>query len=259
MLNCLKRYKIHYFLAIMRVFYYYLRNKFKHPNNSLMQLIGVHVLSFLLTFLFNTTCYICGCKGYVSWIYDKLVFPSLYPLLLERPWTMITYSFVHKNALTLFWDMLMLYTLGQSIRTVAHSKHIFRLYFLGQTIGALAFFLLYQFSPPFKGMATCLTGPSAAIYAIMVAVCVFIPDLKVNFFFILVQLRYILIFLLIIAFMNLSSNQAGYSLAQLSGALAGYLYAKKFKRDIDRNGPGFKTSSTNKGVMYVRVTKKHDI
>ncbi|WP_255431716.1 rhomboid family intramembrane serine protease [Cardinium endosymbiont of Dermatophagoides farinae] len=108
--------------------------------------------------MFNIGCYICGCEDHSSWLYTQLAFPSLYPLLLKRPWAIITYSFIHKGLLDLFWDMFILYLFGQRIRAITRSKHILRLYFLGQIVGALVFCILYQFSPPFRGIAADLTG-----------------------------------------------------------------------------------------------------
>ncbi|TSJ80910.1 rhomboid family intramembrane serine protease [Cardinium endosymbiont of Dermatophagoides farinae] len=142
----------------MHIVYAYLRNQFKQSGNGFIQLILIHILSFLLLFLFNIGCYICGCEDHSSWLYTQLAFPSLYPLLLKRPWAIITYSFIHKGLLDLFWDMFILYLFGQRIRAITRSKHILRLYFLGQIVGALVFCILYQFSPPFRGIAADLTG-----------------------------------------------------------------------------------------------------
>jgi hypothetical protein len=66
-------------------------------------------------------------------------------------------------------------------------------------------------------------------------------------------------FLLVVAFMHLTSNDAGYYLAQLSGAFAGYLYAKKSKNGMDRNGSFFKITQYNNRVKrttkFVNITK----
>lgn len=240
----------------MHIVYAYLRNQFKQSGNGFIQLILIHILSFLFLFLFNTGCYICGYEDHSSWLYRQLTFPSLYPLLLERPWTIITYSFIHKGFVDLFWDMFILYIFGQRIRAITRSKHILRLYFSGQIVGALVFFVLYQFSPPFRGIAADLAGPSAAIYAIMVAVCVLMPSLRLYCFFFSLPLRYVALALLVITLMHLPTQHAGYYLAQLSGALVGYVYARLCKNDVDINRSFFSVHSVKKTKMSVSVNKK---
>lgn len=240
----------------MHMVYAYLRNQFKQSGNGLMQLILIHILSFLLLFLFDTGYYICGYKDHCAWLYTQLAFPSLYPLLLERPWTIVTYSFIHKGFVDLFWDMCILYIFAQRIRAVTRSKHIFRLYCLGQIVGAAVFLILYQFSPPFKGIATDLAGPSAAIYAIMMAVCVLMPSIKLYCFFFSLPLRYVAFALLVMALMHLPTQYAGYYLAQLGGALVGYVYARLCKNDMDINPSFFGAHGMRRTNMSVKVTKQ---
>ncbi|CDG49590.1 rhomboid family intramembrane serine protease [Cardinium endosymbiont of Bemisia tabaci] len=241
----------------MHMVYLYFRNQFKASKNGLRQLILIHIFSFLLLFLFETGCYICGCKDYFLWLYRQLTFPSLYPLLLQRPWTIITYSFIHKGFIDLFWDIFILYIFAQKIPAITRSKHILRLYGLGQIVGAIVFGMLYHFSPPFKGMATDLTGPSAAIYAIMVAVCVSMPNLRLYCFFFSLPLRYIALALLLIALIHLPTQYAGAYLAQLGGALVGYVYGKLCKNDM-QNQSFFSTNAhgIHRTYMSVKVTKQ---
>ena len=242
----------------MHMVYLYLRNQFKASKNGLRQLILIHILSFLLLFLFDTACYICGCKDYFLWFCKQLTFPSLYPLLLQRPWAIITYSFIHKGFIDLFWDIFILYIFGQRIPVMKRSKHMFLLYGLGQIIGAVVFGILYHFSPPFKGIATDLTGPSAAIYAIMSAVCTCMPNLRLYCFFFSLPLRYIALALLLIALFHLPTQCAGAYLAQLAGALVGYVYGKLYKNDMDMNQSFFSThtNSVHRTYMSVKVTKQ---
>lgn len=242
----------------MNAYYRYLWRKFTQPRNDLIWLILIHIVSFLLFCIVDTICYICGCAKYIPLCYQQLAFPSLYSLLLGHPWTIITYTFVHTSFLNLFWDMLMLYGFGQNIGKIVDVTHLWRLYVVGQVAGALAFFLLYQYSPPFKNVIMHLMGPTAAIYAIMIALCVLMPTLKINFYFVFVPLRYIAAALLTYAFMRLTSNEAGDYLAQLGGAVAGYIYAKGCIKDRpDKKIPFFK-QNLNKPTLFVSITKQQD-
>lgn len=240
----------------MHVIYAYLQNQFKQAGNGCIQLILIHIVIFALLFLFNTACYISGYEPQIGWLYRQLTLPSLYHLLLDRPWTIITYTFVHKGFIDLFWDIFILYMFGQKIRAISRSKHVLRLYVLGQIIGGVAFLILYQYSPSFKGIATELSGPSSSIYAVMVAVSVLMPTLRLYCFFFSLPLRYVTIGLIIVALTHLATQSAGYYLAQLSGALSGYIYARLCKNDLDINPSFFNTQTMRRTKMSITITKK---
>ncbi len=239
----------------MNVVLNYVKDQFTQPNNGLKRLILFHILSFLLLFVFNTSCYICGYENFIHMVYQKLTLPSLYPLLLRSPWTILTHSFVHKRLLDLFWNVVMLYYLGNCIRAVTRFRHLWWLYGLGQFAGALVFCLLHQFSPPFKGITAYFGGPSAAIYALMVATCIFIPCIRVNLYLTKVPLKYFVLCLLALAFLQLQSNQAGYCLAQLSGAVVGYLYASKYRNEVNDNWRFFRSQGTMHASSLRRMVK----
>ncbi|AWN81643.1 rhomboid family intramembrane serine protease [Candidatus Cardinium hertigii] len=231
--------------------YHYLRSQFKQPKSGWMQLIWLHILSFVLIGLLHTFFYICGYASRMPLLYEQLTLPSCFVLLLKRPWAIVTYSFVHHSFLELGLDMLMLYTFGQSIRLVTHTKSVVYLYCLGKIAGACAFFALYQLSPPFKESLAYLHGPLPAIYAIMVAVCVLIPDLKVNLFFISLPLRVVVVFLLLFSFMQLTGKHAGHYVAQLGGAIVGYLYAQRYK---NKKGGNQTFGGTTKFIRLHKTT-----
>jgi len=219
----------------MQFFFYRFNNNqpFKWPQENLMRLIWLHMCSFLLLMVCDTLCYITGYEKVIDLTYQGLALSSSYLSLVTKPWTFLTYSFVQKSVWSLISSVSMLYYFGQHIQYATHNKHILRLYFLGQMVGGLFFLALYTFSPPYQQVAAYLIGPSAAVYAMMTAIYVFMPTMQVNFYFVSIPFKYVMGFFLISALMHLQSNHTGLSLAQLSGALAGYLYAKKCN---NRNG-----------------------
>lgn len=239
---------------------YYTQGHYKFPQNSALKLIWIHVLCFLLLCTYSTICYICGYEHMITLLYGKLTLPSRCALLYKSPWTIFTYSFIHKSFWGLLCDIIMLYFLINKLYNMVHKKHIFGLYFSGQLMGALAFLALYQLSPPFKQITTYLHGPSTAMYAMIIAIFYLKSDMPVNFYFLLIPIKYITLFLIFFSIMQLQSPHAGYYLAHLGGALAGYLYIKNNSHG-NHNNHKWTISTTPKGnsqnlsIKITRITK----
>ncbi|MBX9890572.1 MAG: rhomboid family intramembrane serine protease [Amoebophilaceae bacterium] len=237
----------------MRFFLYDLKDPLRHPNHHLIGLILMHMVSFFALLIFTTLCYISGYAKVIAWVYDKLTLSSCYALLLKRPWALFTYSFIHKGIWSLCRNLLMIYYFGQSIQAATQTKHVLRLYFWGQLVGGAFFIMLYTFSPPFQHTAANLIGPSASIYAMMVATCLFIPDARVNLYITSLPLTYMVILSLLLSLMELQSDQAGNCLAQLGGALAGYLYARRYKDNLKNDWHFSKNNKTTTTRLSFKI------
>lgn len=209
----------------MRRFIAYIIAQFKQPNNHLMQLCWIQIISFSILVILNILCYITG-QTTLNIIYHQMTLSSKYSLLLYRPWGLITYGLLHKDGFHLLWHLLILRYLSGQIQTVRRSKEMFNTYLLGQLAGGIGFLLLHTYSPPFKNIATYLEGGSPAIYAILATTLVFIPYARTNLYITTIPLKYMVYALLGITLTQLLTPQAGVAIAQLSAALAGYLYAK---------------------------------
>jgi membrane associated rhomboid family serine protease len=89
----------------------------------------------------------------------------------ERPWTFVTYMFLHGNILHLAFNMLTLFVFGPSVEARMGGR-IFFLYYLWCGIGgAILSFLLMQLAP----MGT-IVGASAAIMGVAVAFAWYWPN-----------------------------------------------------------------------------------
>src|SRR4051812_3077145 len=119
--------------------------------------------------------------------------PDLH-LLLFRPWTIITYMFVHTEFFHILFNMLWLYWMGRIFVEYLGSKKLFSTYVLGGIAGAAMYVLAYNVFPLFNhsGIYMPMIGASASVLAITVAIATLIPNYKISILLIgPVSLKYI--------------------------------------------------------------------
>ena len=96
---------------------------------------------------------------------NALVFVPAFTLI--RPWTLITYMFLHGSVTHILFNMLGLFFFGPRLEIELGSRHFLGLYFASGIMGALLSFL---FSP-----LTPIIGASGAIFGIMLGFAYFWP------------------------------------------------------------------------------------
>lgn len=147
--------------------------------------------------------------------------------LLVKPWTLVSYMFVHYEFLHILFNMLCLYWFGRVFLTFFSEKKLLQLYFLGGLFGAVAFLIGYNFIPILYRMApsSMLMGASASVLAILFAAARYAPNFRLNLVLIgEVRLKYIALTYFVIDLISIPTlaNTGGH-LAHLGGALAGIL------------------------------------
>ncbi|HXY31122.1 MAG TPA: rhomboid family intramembrane serine protease [Gemmatimonadaceae bacterium] len=147
--------------------------------------------------------------------------------LTTRPWTIVTYMFVHADIWHLLGNMWMLFVFGPRVEHAWGTRSFAFYYVLCGLGGWLAHLLLVHNNIP-------LLGASAAIFGVMLAYAMRWPDDEVRFFpfvFIALKVRW---FVLLLAGMNLmlgvasmAGNGAGVAyFAHLGGFGIGWLYLR---------------------------------
>ena len=112
--------------------------------------------------------------------------PSNIGLLLLRPWTVVTYMFLHVDVFHLLFNMLWLYTFGRIFLLFLDGRRLVGVYLTGGIAGAVLYVAAYAFLPYFRGMGqtSYLMGASASVMAIVFAVSFYRKDYTVNLLFI---------------------------------------------------------------------------
>lgn len=160
---------------------------------------------------------------------------SAFERILYRPWTLITYMFVHEGLFHLFFNMILLYVAGRIFENLLNGKRLVAVYFLGGIAGFVLYFAAYNIFPVFGTQTGSLIyGASASIMAILVAIATYQPNIELRLILIgNVKLMYIAIFFVAIDVLFLDGGNTGGRIAHLGGALFGFLYARQLQKGND--------------------------
>ena len=170
---------------------------------------------------------------------EYIEMPSSLTLLMIRPWTIITYMFVHVDFLHILFNMLWLYWFGKIFITFFSGRQLGGLYILGGIAGAALFLAAYNTLPLLKQNSenSFLAGASASVMAIVFAVSFYRKDHTINLLFIgSIKLIYLAIGVFIIDILAITSDNAGGHIAHIGGSLLGVLYAYSFTKGKDITG-----------------------
>lgn len=210
-----------------------IKQRFRQKD-ILIQLIVINVSVFLL--LTAITLITKLFKLNTFYLIEYIGVPSDPSLLLKRPWTLLTYMFVHADLLHILFNMLFLYWFGQIFLSYFNPKNLGSLYVLGGLAGAILYIVAFNTIPYYIDMGNLpMIGASASVTAIMFAAAFYNPRLEVNLFFVIrVKIIYIAIFVFILDFISLAdeSNPGGH-IAHIGGAILGYIYAYQYLKGKD--------------------------
>ena len=196
------------------------------PNKEMpihKYIILINVLVFLIPLIMNTILYLLNIKTL-----SFFNFFDLHPqinYLLKNIWTIMTYAFIHNDIYHIFWNMFILYFASEYFLNFFDEKKYIKTYFYGILFGGLFFVLSYNLFPVFKNDFTTLIGSSAAVYSVLIFICSYFPNNKVNLILFNIELKYIGIIYILLPMSLIHIENPGGNIAHLGGALWGYLYA----------------------------------
>lgn len=206
-----------------------LKNVFRGRDNGLIKLIVINSIVFVVV---NVLDEILKMSSSGFRLGPWFALPDNFSSLLFRPWTIISYMFMHFDLLHIFFNMLWLYFLGKIFSEYMGSRRLVFTYLLGGIAGGLLYILT---SSIIDGRDSILVGASAGVTAVIIGVCAYAPNMVVHLFlFGPVRLKYIgLISFVLFTLLDLSSNTGG-KISHMGGALFGLLYGSS-----SRNGNDF--------------------
>ncbi len=191
-------------------------------RNIVERIIILNVVIFILTYLFNTLSFLFQIDGnfVMTWFSLKPDFE----LLLYRPWTIISYGFLHAGFFHIVFNMMVLYYFGNLFLDFFNSKQFLTYLFLGIISGGLIYILSYNFLPGLQTQNSLLVGASAGVMAVVIGIASHIPQYSLRFRFIgNIKLLYIAVALVILDVVQIPAGNAGGHLAHLGGSLIGFL------------------------------------
>lgn len=201
--------------------------------NSLQKIIVVNGVVFVLGSLLKL---INGSfqQSTLSWF----ELPSELSDFILKPWTIISYAFVHYDFLHVLFNMLWLYVIGELFLNLFNPKLALNVYFLGAISGGLLFMVCYSLFPEVFNTGNRLVGASASVRALLIFLCAYLPSKEIRFFTFNLKLWYFGLAIVVLDVIGLFGTNAGGNLAHIGGAALGYFYAVQLKKGHDI-GTGF--------------------
>ena len=170
------------------------------------KIIGVNILVFIiyrLTFLFRFQ------NDFISYF-------SLEADFLSKPWSILTYSFIHEGLFELIFMIILLIFSTNSIANLLGKKITINLFFLGIFFGGVAYLL--------SGSKGSLIGSSAGISSLLFFLLLVSPNLGVRIFRFTIEFKYIMAFILFTDFLKLISPGQFGVYSHIGGYLVGIYY-----------------------------------
>ena len=207
-----------------------LKDKLKYSLSvmgQLQKLIVINIIFFIIPLLLNTFLWLFELKD-IS-ILDYFVVEADLMSLIFKPWSLITYGFLHGSFSHLFWNMIMLFYFGNILVNYFGDKRLLNVFFNGILFGGIIYIISYNLFPVFTGISSKMIGSSAGVMAILFYITSYNPNHTIRLFFVNVKLLYIAVFLLLMDIIQIPVENSGGHIAHLGGALIGFLMFRSFK------------------------------
>lgn len=192
--------------------------------NKLYWLIGINVVVFLVAILFAPA------NGYLR-------LPSYLPALLAHFWTPVTYLFVHDGFISIVFNLLWLYWMGQLFEEYLGDERLVGIYLLGGIAGAALFVAVFNLIPAFAEnnglLINPISGASASIVAIVVATATLLPNVEIRLFIWPVKLKWLVVIYALFDVINFYGIGFGVITAHVGAAAFAFLYIKQLQKGND--------------------------
>lgn len=169
---------------------------------------------------------------------DYLAVPSDLSELIRKPWTIITYMFLHVGFMHILFNMLLLHWFGRIVGDLIGDRRILPIYILSGLMGILFYLFADNLLPIGSGGHSNLKGASAAVMGFLFTATYLSPDYNMHLPFIgAVKIKYIAFFLLFLDLIGTSASNSGGAFAHLGGVAFGIIYVLNLRSGSDITEP----------------------
>lgn len=198
--------------------------KYKFKNATIVEkLIYINVAVYVVTLLFSSFSGLFQSTS--NLIYNWFSLYSSTNDLLTKPWSIISYGFLHSNFLHLLFNCIWLYLFGRLFIDYFTQRQLLTFYLLGTFFGGVLFLFAMNYFPLFTKDNHLLVGASAGISAIIIGTATYIPNYQLKFRFIgYIKVWHLAAFFVLVDLIQLSGSNGGGHIAHIGGALFGFFY-----------------------------------
>jgi len=205
-------------------------------GDNMSRLLIINSAVFLLVNIVYLFYFLLGVNSAGHGLSEWLAVPSSIPMLMHKPWTLITYMFLHEDFLHILFNMLVLFWFGKIFTELMNQQKLLNVYLLGGLSGAIAYIVAYNLFPVFASSVLFSTalGASASVMAIVIACAAFAPNYRIYLlFFGPVRIGYIALFYVLLDLVSIRVGNPGGHIAHLGGAAFGYLFGRSMSKGTD--------------------------
>lgn len=208
-------------------------------GTTLHKLIYLNLGLFLAVQIVRIILFLSNSYDLFDDFLNTLAVPANLDVFARRPWTLVTYMFLHVDFIHILFNLLWLYWFGTVFIQELGLKKLLSTYLLGGLAGGILFVLFYNIFPVFSQVreSSIALGASASVMSVVVATATYQPDRRMHLVLIgPVKIVYIALVMFIFTSMVDFSVNTGGKIAHIGGALAGFLFAYYYKqgKDISR-------------------------
>ena len=243
-------------------------------SNMLNRLIYINLAVFVLVKLVDVVVMLSGIQA-ANPVVEFLGAYAGLENLIRHPWGVVTYMFLHQRFLHVLFNLLWLFWFGRIFLEYFTGRQLLDVYICGGIAGALLYILAFNIFPAFDATFAMAIGASAAVYAIVLSIAVYVPNYTIYLMFLgPVKIKWIAIFSLIADLAMLDGTNAGGHIAHIGGALFGIFYIVCLRKGTDiaawvgriidfvtglfRRKPKMKVSYKRSGGGYSRPESDYD-
>lgn len=214
-----------------------LKRLFFRPSSALIRLIVINASIFFVLKFILVIQFLFKAQFPVNELIIKyLSVPSSLSLLLERPWTLFSYMFLHQGFFHILFNMLWLFWFGSIFMEYLGDKKLVFTYIAGGLSGALLYIFSFNVFPVFNEAvySSFALGASASVMAIVFATATLLPDYSFVILFLgPVKIKYIAFFYLVLDFISIGSLNSGGHIAHIGGAFFGFVFIRLLRSGKD--------------------------
>lgn len=212
-----------------------LKHQYK-TGTALIKFIFINVAVFILVHLIGLLIFFFTGVSGSSMVAYWLALPADFGQLILKPWSIITYMFLHEGFLHIAFNMLILYFGGQIFLQFLDAKKLIGTYILGGISGGLLFIFTFNIFPVFNEIVSgaLALGASASVMAVLIAIAAYVPNYSIRLMLLgNVKLKYIALFYVIMDIISIPQGNAGGHIAHLGGAFFGLYFVYRLRNGKD--------------------------
>jgi membrane associated rhomboid family serine protease len=239
-------------------------------GTTLHKLIYLNLGLFLAVQIVRIILILSNASDLFPGFINHLAVPANLEVLARRPWTLITYMFLHVDFIHILFNLLWLYWFGTVFIQELGLKKLLSTYLLGGLAGGILYVIFYNVFDVFAGVreGSIAMGASASVMSVVVATATYQPERRMHLILIgPIKIIYIAVAMFILTSLVDFSTNTGGKIAHIGGAITGFLFAHYYRRGkdltkgfdqiMDSIVAWFKPGKDNLKVTYKRSAEKN--